>query len=316
MKNRIWYEKYRPNKLGSLALSEQMREQFESFIEDGEIPHLLFYGPAGSGKTTLSMILIRKLASARLLLNASSDDRGIATVKTKVKQFAAAKTMQSNKQNIVLFDEADGLTPDSQMALKNTIETFHKNCRFIFTCNEIDKVIEPIKSRCQIFHFETPPTHAIVRHCRKILKKENIKFKTKSVKAVVERYYPDVRSVINNLQSCSVGGKLSPDKYLDKFDANSFVVYLNEGLLFAARNQWSDVQDFTRLYKALANMITTDEEKCVINLSDEARPEALLIIAEYLYKDRTIADRELNFSACVIEIMNLMELSIDFKTPF
>lgn len=316
MKQLIWYEKYRPKELGQLALDENISDMLEHYLEQGEIPHLMFHGPAGSGKTTISMILIKKLASARLLLNASSDDRGIATVKTKVKQFAAAKTMDKKKLNIVLFDEADGLTPDSQLALKNTIETFHKNCRFIFTCNEIDKVIEPIKSRCVTIRFETPPKTAIIKHCRTILKKEKIKFKRKNLKTIVERYYPDVRSIINNIQACSVSGNLSPDQLLDRFDPNSFLVYLNEGLLFAARNMYSDVQDFTRLYKALATMITTDEDECAIKLPKDTRPEALLIVAEYLYKDRTIADREINFTACVIELMNLMELDIDFQTPF
>jgi replication factor C small subunit len=315
MKELIWYEKYRPKELKQLALDENTLELLESYLENGEIPHLMFYGPAGSGKTTISMILINALASARLLLNASSDDRGIATVKTKVKQFAAAKTLQKNKVNIVLFDEADGLTPDSQMALKNTIETFHKNCRFIFTCNQIDKVIEPIKSRCVTIHFETPPETAIIKHCRKILKKEKIKSNRKNIKTIVQRYYPDVRSIINNLQSCSISGKLSPDNYLDRFNPSLFPSYIQNGLLFALRSNWSDVQDFTRLYKALATIIAGDEE-CGLGLSNETRPEALLIIAEYLYKDRTIADRELNFTACVIEIMNLLDVKIDFKTPF
>lgn len=316
MKNLIWYEKYRPKELDELALDEAIAEMLNHYVEQGEIPHLMLHGPAGSGKTTISMILIKKLASARLLLNASSDDRGIATVKTKVKQFAAAKTMHKNKLNIVLFDEADGLTPDSQLALKNTIETFHKNCRFIFTCNEIDKVIEPIKSRCVVIRFETPPESTIIKHCRKILKKEKVAFKRKNLKTVVERYYPDVRSIINNLQACSVSGTLSPDQVLDRFNPNNFLVYLNEGLLFAARGMWSDVQDFTRLYKTLARLIMTDEDKCAINLDDDQRPEALLVVAEYLFKDKTIADREINFTACIIELMNLMELKIDFKTPF
>ena len=316
MKNLFWYEKYRPKDLKELALEDSTREMLEHYIEQGEIPHLMFYGPAGSGKTTISMILIKKLASARLLLNASSDDRGIATVKTKVKQFAAAKTLNKKKLNIVLFDEADGLTPDSQLALKNTIETFHKNCRFIFTCNMIDKVIEPIKSRCVVVRFETPPVGTIIRHCSRILKKEKVAFKRKNLKTVVERYYPDVRSIVNNVQACSVSGTLSPDQYLDRFDVRSFLVYLNEGLLFAARNMWSEVQDFTRLYKTLATLITTDEDECAIKLPEEARPEALLIVAEYLFKDKTIADREINFTACIIELMNMMELKIDFKTPF
>ena len=316
MKQKIWYEKYRPKKLKQLALDDKTKDLLQSYLDDGEIPHLMLHGPAGSGKTTISMILIKALASAKLLLNASSDDRGIATVKTKVKQFAAAKTMLKNKVNIVLFDEADGLTPDSQLALKNTIETFHKNCRFIFTCNEIDKVIEPIQSRCVMLRFETPPETAIVKHCRTILKQESIKHTRKNIRKIVERYYPDVRSIVNNLQACSISGRLSPDNYLDRFNPNDFVTYVNAGLLFAARGLWSDVTDFTRLYKALANIVSTDEDECAFDLKDEQRAEALLIIAEYLYKDRTIADRELNFTACVIEIMNLMELKIDFKTPF
>jgi len=317
MQDLIWYEKYRPTRIGALALKDATRNQLDSYLESGEIPHLLFYGPAGSGKTTIANILIKNLASGRLLLNASSDDRGIATVKTKVKQFASSKTMIRGKTNVVLFDEADGLTADAQMALKNTIEKYHQNCRFIFTCNEIDKVIEPIKSRCTTLHFETPPESEIIKHCRRILRKEKIAYKPKDVRIVVERYYPDVRSIINNLQACSTNDAktLNTTDYLDKFDANLFINYIQGGLLFAIRGLYAETQDFSRLFRTLANLIGQYEE-CRIGLEDDQRAEALLIIADYLYKDKTITDRELNFTACVIEIMNLLEVKIDFKTPF
>lgn len=310
----IWYEKYRHKKLSKMILPDETLDLLNNFIDKGEVPHLMLKGPPGSGKTTIAMILINKLAAGRLVLNASSDDRGIATVKTKVKQFAAAKTADKSKLNIVFFDEADGLTTDAQFALKNTIETFHKNCRFIFTCNEIDKIIPPIQSRCIHLNFETPPFEIVVKNCRRILKTEGIDSKRKDIKTIVSRYYPDIRSVINNLQACSVTGKFNTKHVLDRFDPMLIIDYINKGKIFAARNLWSDTFDFTRLYKALANIISTNEKKCAIDLKHDQRSDALLILAEYLYKDHTIADRELNFTACVIEIMNLTGASIDFKS--
>lgn len=155
MKNMIWYEKYRPDKLSSLILDKETRQSFKTFIKEKQIPHVLLHGPAGSGKTTLSMILLKEIAAGKLVLNASSDDRGIATIKYKVKQFASAHRGGQGKLNIVLLDEADGTTSDAQLALKNTMETYHKNCRFILTCNQIDRIIDPIVSRCMLFKFDT-----------------------------------------------------------------------------------------------------------------------------------------------------------------
>jgi len=307
----IWYETYRPNDINNLALSKKNRKVLDKILERKKTPHLLLYGPAGSGKTTIALIITRALANGKMILNASSEDRGIATIRTKVKQFASAKT-RKNKQNIVFFDEADGLTPEAQTALKNDIEKYHKNCRFIFTCNNIDGIIEPIQSRCIQLRFETPPEKLIIKHCIKILKKEKIEYKKKHVKEIVGRYYPDVRSVINNLESCSLSGELNTKDFLDRFDPLKLVKYIQTGKIFAARNVWSDTSDFTRLYRALAEIIG-GQEKCGFGLDNENRVEALIIIADYLYKDRTIADREMNFTACVVEIMNLLEVKINFK---
>jgi DNA polymerase III delta prime subunit len=201
----IWYEKYRPKSIDEMVLPEKTREMFESFIEDREIPHLFLYGPKGTGKTTISRILIDKCSGAKLILNASSNDRGIETVKTKVKNFARSK--KANEElNICFMDEADGLTVDAQFALKNTIEAYHNNCRFIFTANHPHKVIEEIHSRCVVVHFDELNVKDIYRICRKIMKTEDIEFTRRDIVEVISEYAPDIRSIINRLQAGSISG--------------------------------------------------------------------------------------------------------------
>jgi DNA polymerase III delta prime subunit len=305
MDNFIWFEKYRPRSLDEMVLSPENEEAFNQFIEDEEIPHLLLYGPAGSGKTTLSQIIISHIAANSLKLNASSADRGVNVIKKTVKDFAASKPRKAGLLNIVFFDEAHGLTPDAQDALPNTMETYSQNCRFIFTCNYIDKIVDPIKSRCQIFKFETFPKKYMIKHCRNILRREKVKFTRTSLKIIVDRYYPDARSIINNLQACSIGGQLS-ERFLDRFDPNDFLRYLSKGKIFALRNMWANTLDFTTLYKFLFNHYA-DSVK-----NKELRADMMIMIAEYMWKDKNVADREINFTACVLEIMVLQEMDIDF----
>lgn len=310
IKNAIWYEKYRPRKLADMALSESHTAALNSYLAKGEIPHILFYGPAGSGKTTVSNILIEKLGGAALTLNASSADRGVNVVKTTVKQFASSTPPNPSRKNIVLFDEADGLTPEAQNALRNTIEKYQSNCRFIFTCNIIDKIIEPIISRCQVFAFESIPKKNVIGICQKILKNEGIENDRKGTRQIVNRYYPDVRSVLNNLQACYVNGSFE-SRFLDKFNFRLFETYLNEGRFLALRNLTASTIDFTNLYQFLFNKYVPNNIK-----EDDKKTEALLTIADYLFKDRTVGDREINFAACCLEIMDANEVEIDFQEPF
>lgn len=305
MKNAIWFEKYRPTSLEEMVLDKNYLETFEAYLDDGEIPHLLFHGPAGSGKTTLAGILISEIASNSLNLNASSSDRGIAVIKTTVKTFASSKPREKDKLNIVFFDEADGLTADAQNALRNTMEKFHSTCRFIFTCNNIDRIIEPIISRCQVYHFESLPERKIEIMCKGILRKEKIRFRPDTLKDIVERYHPDVRSTINNLQACSTTGKLN-NNYLDKFDPDNFILFLDNGRIHLLRELWANTRDFTRLYSFLFNQYAATIK------DNDLRADLMITIAEYLYKDRTVADREINFTACVLDIMTAMDLKIDF----
>lgn len=302
----IWYERFRPNDLDQLSLDEKYRDKFEEYIEEEEIPHLLFHGPPGSGKTTIANILINELASNSLALNGSSSDRGVNTIKTSVKQFAMSKPKRKGKKNIIFFDEADGLTIDAQRALKNTIETYQTNCRFIFTCNNISKIDDAIYSRCQVFHFESFPFEEVTALCLRILKKEKIEYKRrKDIDTIVERYYPDVRSVLNNLQACCVSGKLTTD-YLDKFNPETFWELLDSGNIPALREMYMHVNDFTRLYQVLFNEYAAEIK------DNFKRADMMIEIAEYMYKDKFVADREINFTACILEILSIAEIDFDF----
>jgi len=312
MKDLIWYEKHRPNNLSQLAIPKNYRVAFKRYIKKKEIPHLLFYGPAGSGKTTIASILIRSVASGKLILNASSEDRGIATIKGKVKQFASSKRRDKGKLNIVFFDESHGLTLDAQEALKNPIEAYHTNCRFIFACNQIDKMIEPIISRCILYKFDSMPKKKLLSYLEKILIAEEIKYKEKDVMKIVDTFYPDVRTIINNLQSCAstINNSLDIKKVIDSFNTELIKVYLKEGAIFALRGTWIGASDFVWLYRYIFNKFIPEE------MDKDIRADAAIIVAEYLYRDRTVADKEINMAALCLELMNLMEVKIDFELPF
>jgi len=307
MKQFIWYEKYRQKKLSGLVLPKKHKRFFRKCIKEKEIPHLLFVGPYGSGKTTLAHILLRACASAKLILNASSYDRGIGVVKTKVKDFATSATMDKNKTNIVFFDEADGMTPDAQEALKNTIETYQKNCRFIFTANQIERVHGAIQSRCQLWEFQSLGfTEVLALGCH-ILENEDIEYKKPDLRKYCREHYPDIRSIINILQQNSSTGKLIYDKMM--VDKQSLQAYIEGGAVNAARSTWSGTTDFLWLYRWLF-------EEFVLEVKRKKRPAVALAAAEYMYRDRSVADKEVNALACLLEIMAILEVEVDFDIPF
>lgn len=307
MKQFIWYEKYRQKKLEKLVLPKKHKKFFNKCIKEGEIPHLLFIGPYGSGKTTLALILLHSCASTKLVLNASSYDRGINIVKTKVKDFAKSSTLKKDKTNIVLFDEADGMTHDAQEALKNTIETYQKNCRFIFTANRIERVHGAIQSRCQIWEFQSLGFIHVLELACYILENEGIKYRKPDLRKYCKENYPDIRSIINILQQNSSTGKLIYDKKID--DKQVLSEYIKKGLINAARSTWSGTADFHWLYLWLF-------EKFIYEVKKKKRPQVALTIAEYMYRDRLVIDSEINAMACLLEIMNILEIEVDFETPF
>ena len=308
MKDLIWYERFRPKTLDELILPIDYRKIFKKYIKRKEIPHLLFHGPAGSGKTTIAQIFISQCAGRSLILNASAEDRGINVIKTRVKQFASAK--RDKKHNVVFFDEANGLTPEAQEALKNTIEKFQRNCRFIFTTNEFDKITNPIVSRCQVFKFESFPKKKLMKRLDNILEDEAVKYKEKDVKKIVDRYYPDIRSVMNILQMCSATGKLNLKMALDFADPKMIKLYLNEGKAFALRNMISGSKDYLWIYRFLFDEYIPKE------MDKDQIMEACLVVAEYMWRDRTVIDKEINLAACFMELMSLNDVEIDFDEPF
>lgn len=302
IQNYIWYEKYRPKSLNSLALSTQYRKNFAEYLENGEIPHLLFYGPPGSGKTTIAMIFLESLNCVKLVLNASSEDRGIATIKTKITRFAQSQTMD-NKLKIVFLDEADGLTRDAQTALKNTMETYSKNCRFILTCNEIDKIELPIKSRCTPYEFTIFPISQTMRKMEIILKAENIEYDITGVKKIVDQYYPDIRSIVNMIQYCSIGGKLSIENIGGiTVDLNKILDLILEGEIGKIRSILSKITDFTWIYRFLFDTLLLTED-----LSSEEKTMIVGILADSLYRDSSVANREINFVSCCVDLMGVLK---------
>jgi len=304
MKDLIWYEKHRPKKLSDLVLPKTQMRVFKQYARNKEIPHLLFCGPPGSGKTTISKILVNCVAARNMSLNASSNDRGIDTVKGKVKSFAMSQR-QGSKLNVIFFDEADGMTPQAQEALKNTIESYYKNCRFIFTCNEIGKIIAPIISRCIVYSFDTIPKEKLSLYAQKILKEEKVAYKTKHVDTIIDKFYPDVRSVINNIQSCSVKKVLNPKEILFPFRFERISSLIQKGKITELRNLWKNFVDFSVLYKWLFDV-------WIYEAKEDIRGSLAIIIAEYLYRDKSISNKEINITACFLEIMDVLDKEIDF----
>jgi len=314
IKNYIWYEKHRPDSFKSLALPKEQKKKFISYIKEKNIPHLLLHGPQGSGKTTTGLILKNSIPSNCLMLNASSNDRGVGTVKGKIKQFASSQGL-NKVLNIVFLDEADGMTPDALLALKNTMEKYSETCRFILTANNVSKIIPPIQSRCTPFEFTTLSKKNVLQQLTTILEKEKVSFEKKDLLVLIKRLYPDIRSIINNLQAGSMEGKFSLKSMLSaSFNPEMLGKLLDEGKLFDIRSLCAGVLDFTWLYKYLFDQYIPNH---VLDFLDEdnyeVKVEAVNTVAEHLFRDATIADKEINFADCCVDLMLIMERKIKFK---
>ena len=204
----LWVEKYRPNNLDTYIGNEHLKDKVSVYLESGDLPHLLLYGKAGTGKTTLAKILVNNIECDYLYINAS-DENNVDTVRNKVKNFAS--TMGFKDYKIIILDECDYITPNAQAALRNLMETFSKHCRFILTCNFVERIIDPIQSRCQSFQIIPPSKKEVARHIHNILLEENVMSDMKDLKVLIDSGYPDIRRVINAAQRNVVKGKLKLD---------------------------------------------------------------------------------------------------------
>ena len=205
----LWVEKYRPSDLETYIGNDQLKSKVRHYLDSGDLPHLLLYGKAGTGKTTLAKLLVNNIDCDYLYINAS-DENNVETVRSKVKNFAS--TMGFKDYKVIILDECDYITPNAQAALRNLMETFSKHCRFILTCNFVERIIDPIQSRCQSFQVIPPNKNDVAKHLHNIFTEEDVTYNREDLGVLVNSGYPDIRRVINGAQRQSIGGKLSIDK--------------------------------------------------------------------------------------------------------
>jgi replication factor C small subunit len=211
-KHRLWVEKYRPDTLDGYLGNESFIDSLKQWIEKNDFPNLLLYGPPGTGKTTAAKLVVKNIDCDYLYLNCS-DENGIDTIRDKVKQFASGATFKSLK--VIILDEADFLTINAQAALRNVIESFSLTTRFIFTCNFVERIIDPLQSRLTSFHLSIADIKLVAKHLVSILDAENIEYDKHDVVNIIKKTYPDIRRALNLLQGSSIGGKLIIKNILD-----------------------------------------------------------------------------------------------------
>jgi replication factor C small subunit len=299
----LWVEKWRPTTLETYVGNAAFKEKLSMWFKEGDIPHLLLYGVQGTGKTTAAKLILKNIDCDYLFINAS-DENNIETVRNKLKGFAAGVGFKSLK--IAVLDECDYITPQAQAALRNLMEAFSKTCRFILTANYIERIIDPLISRCQVFEISPPSRKEVALHAAYILKQENISFNPKDVALVVDAHYPDIRQIINDLQRHSSDGSLKiVEKQVIESDYKSRIL----SVLTSAEDSWSKfqtirqiiadakVRDFTSLYRLLFDRV---DQLCPNNIS-----AAILALAEGQYRDSFVVDHEINMCATIINILKL-----------
>ena len=301
----LWVEKYRPQKIDECVLPESLKKTFHEYIAQGELPTFLFCGTAGVGKTTVAKALCNEIGAEFLFIN-GSEESGIDVLRTKIKSFASSVSLTDAKK-VVILDEADYLNPNStQPALRAFIEEFSANCRFIFTCNFKNRIIEPLHSRCAVIDFKIDNKDkqetmaAFFKRAVQILKQENIEFDQKVVAEVVAKHFPDYRRVLNELQRYSVSGKIDTGILVNVGEESYKELMKNlREMNFTEVRKWvgknSDT-DTTFLFRSLYDSASAVMEPASI-------PELILILAGYQYKAAFVADQEINTMACLTEVM-------------
>jgi DNA polymerase III delta prime subunit len=303
----LWVEKYRPNKIEDCILDESIKDTFLEFSKRGEIPNLLLAGPAGVGKTTIAKALCNELGSDFYVINGSDEGRFLDTVRNNAKNFASTLSLTSTaKHKVIIIDEADNTTHDVQLLLRASIEEFAGNCRFIFTCNYKNKIIEPLHSRCAVVEFGYPaakrPAIAskFFNRLRTILEAENVEYNPKVLVELINKHFPDWRRVLNECQRYAVGGKIDTGILTTFSDVNTNDLIKNlkdknypEVRKWVVNNLDNDPSVLLRrVYDALYQ-----------SLSGPSIAAAVLVIAKYQYQVAFVADQEINMLACLTEIM-------------
>ena len=298
--NSLWVEKYRPSSLDTYIGNDHLKSKVSIYLESGDLPHLLLFGRAGTGKTTLAKLLVKNIECDYLYINAS-DENNVDTVRTKVKNFAS--TIGFKDLKIIILDECDYITPNAQAALRNLMETFSKHCRFILTCNYVERIIDPIQSRCQLFQIIPPSKKEVAQKLHNILIEENVNSELDDIKILVDSGYPDIRRVINSAQRNVVRGKL-------KLDTGSIIQNDYKLKLLKILETQNKKNAFKDIRQLLADNKVTDFADLFRLLYDEVDgygkghiAECILIIAKYELSDSQVVDKEINAMAMVVELL-------------
>ena len=307
MSDFIWVEKYRPQKIDECILPDHIKKTFQDFVNQGEIPNMLLSGPPGIGKTTVAKALCKQLGVDYYVINGSDEGRFLDTVRNNAKNFASTVSLTSqSKHKVIIIDEADNTTSDVQLLLRASIEEFSSNCRFIFTCNYKNKIIEPLHSRCSVIEFSVKGKEKVniaglfFKRLQEILDLEKIPYDAKVLAEIINKHFPDWRRVLNECQRYSVGGRIDSGILATFSD-----VAVNDLIKNLKEKNFADVRKWV-----VANL---DNDSSVLlrrlydslyeTLVPNSIPAAVLIIAKYQYQIAFVADQEINLLAALTEIM-------------
>ena len=303
----VWVEKYRPKTIGECILPDNIKKTFQDFLDKGEVPNLLLSGPPGCGKTTVAKALCQELGADYYVINGSDEGRFLDTVRNNAKNFASTVSLSSSaRHKVVIIDEADNTTPDVQLALRAFTEEFVGNCRFIFTCNYKNKIIQPLHSRCAVIEFSIKgkERQGVAAHFFKrvqdILNLEKIEYEDKVIAELINKHFPDWRRVLNELQRYSVSGKIDSGilASFSNVKTTELFKFLKEKDFPATRKWVVDNldNDPTVLLRSIYDALYT-------HLAGPGIAAAVLVIAKYQYQSSFVADQEINMLACLTEIM-------------
>ena len=303
----LWVEKYRPKKIEDCILPESTKKTFLDFLEKGEVPNLLLAGPAGCGKTTVAKALCNELGADVYVINGSDEGRFLDTVRNNAKNFASTVSLSSSaKHKVIIIDEADNTTPDVQLLLRASIEEFSRNCRFIFTCNYKNKIIEPLHSRCAVVEFSVNAKHKpqlqaeFFKRLNGILDTERIQSDTKVLVELINKHFPDWRRILNECQRYSAGGKIDSGilAHFSDVKVNDLIKHLKEKNFTEVR-QWV----VSNLDNDPGTILRRVYDSLYDSVDPPSIPAAVLIIAKYQYQIAFVADQEINLLAALTEIM-------------
>ena len=300
----LWVEKYRPTRLENYVGNEHLKAKVERYIKSNDVPHLLLFGRAGTGKTTLAKLIVKNIECDYLYINAS-DENSVDTVRNKVRQFAS--TIGFKDMKVIILDECDYITPNAQAALRNLMETFSKHCRFILTCNYVERIIDPLQSRCQVFEIIPPSKKDVAVHLTKVMGKESINYNNQDLKVIIDSSYPDVRKIINATQRSVVDNQVVMDR--QSAIQNDYKLKVLDILKTQDKKT-----AFGNLRQLLADNSIRDYSDCFRLLYDNVDEyakghiaEVILILARYEQSDMQVVDKEINFMAMLIELLGVIK---------